>query len=215
MSNLELYIPVKTGLNYPWEGVWKPRDFENFGIVSCVGQFFGENKLDFYKNWGMKGHNGLDVPAKRWQPVYAAQDGFVEEVQTEPERGFGVGIITDKKFDISEGFYNIKHRYWHFIAIYVHKGDHVLIGDLIGWIDSTGYSTGDHLHFEIKPVGKNSSGVWYNIFQDNGYFGAIDPLPYIIETCAVDIKGGISKIKELLAQLLEGISDLLRKRSRI
>jgi murein DD-endopeptidase MepM/ murein hydrolase activator NlpD len=39
-----------------------------------------------------KGHNGIDVRAKRWQPVYAAHSGIVTEVQTEEARGLGVGI---------------------------------------------------------------------------------------------------------------------------
>ena len=217
---LKLYLPLKTGLNYPWEGIWKPRKFRGFGVVSCVGQFFGENKLDIYKKWNMKGHNGLDIPCKDWQPVYAAQDGIVEEVSTEVERGLGVGIITEEKFQIfqenggnaSIENYNIKHRYWHFGAINVNKGDRVLIGDLLGWADNTGYSTGPHLHFETKAVEKNSQGVWYNVFQDNLFFGAIDPLPYIIEIYALDFKGRINKIKELLAQIAEKIADLLRKK---
>ena len=44
------------------------------------------------------GHNGLDIRAYRWQPVYASHDGIVNEVQTEVARGLGVGIVSD--FDV-------------------------------------------------------------------------------------------------------------------
>ena len=52
-------------------------------------------------------------------------------------------------------------------------------GDLIGYADNTGASTGDHLHFSIKPCLINeANGIWYNVEQKNGFNGSIDPQPY-------------------------------------
>src|SRR3990167_47109 len=71
------------------------------------------------------GHNGLDLNAIRWQPCYASQTGIVWEVQTEVARGLGIGIVTDAKYFCNETGKD-EHftiRYWHFIALNVHKGD--------------------------------------------------------------------------------------------
>lgn len=154
----------------------------------------------------MKGHNGLDLNAYRWQPVYCAQDGRVDEVSTELERGLGVGVRTlgpDGKW--------YRHRYWHLIALDVESGDELKTGNLIGYADSTGFSSGDHLHFELKEVDRD--GRVLN--QDNGYFGAIDPLPFMETMFALDIKGIVAKIKlirEKLALVFDALSDKLRKK---
>ena len=96
-----------------------------------------------------KGHNGLDLRAFRWQPVYASHDGIVTEVQTEVERGLGVGIVSNEKrfFTESNSKEYYKTRSWHFIALDVYRGEKVKTGDFIGYADSTGYSSGDHLHY--------------------------------------------------------------------
>lgn len=154
----------------------------------------------------MNGHNGLDLYATRWQPIYAAQNGMVDEVSTEIERGLGVGIRTkapDGKW--------YRHRYWHLIALDVEQGDQIQTGDLIGYADSTGFSSGDHLHFELKEVDIN--GRVLN--QGNGYFGAIDPIPFMEPIFALEIKGLKSKIeliREQLAILTDKLSDWLRNK---
>lgn len=156
------------------------------------------------------GHNGLDLMAKRWQEVYAAHDGVVNELQTEIARGLGIGIITNKQYFCKETGKPeyFKTRYWHFIAMDVHIGDKVKAGDLIGYADSTGYSSGDHLHFELKPV--TLSGA--NILQTNGYNGAIDPLPYMENYSALQYAGLIRQITELTAKIANLLADKLRGR---
>lgn len=161
----------------------------------------------------MKGHNGIDANAYRWQPCYSCQEGWVEEKETEPSRGLGVGIITNKKFYCAETgqeeFFKI--RYWHFIALNVDIGEKVNTGDLIGYCDSTGYSSGDHLHLEIKPVRQNKYGDWENILQSNGYFGAVDPAPYMENMFVLDFVSFWKKVKELLAILTDFLGDKLRR----
>lgn len=163
-----------------------------------------------------KGHNGLDIPAKRWQPVYAAHDGIVAEVQTEIERGLGVGIVSNEKRFFSETGKkeNYKSRYWHFIALDVHLKDEVKTGDLIGYADSTGYSTGDHLHFELKPVvileWENGLPIYNNVVQNNGFLGAVNPLPYMEMESALAVAGVVRSIKEFTARLADYLADKLR-----
>jgi murein DD-endopeptidase MepM/ murein hydrolase activator NlpD len=154
----------------------------------------------------MNGHNGLDIPAKRWQPIYAAQSGRVDEVCTEVARGLGVGVRT-----LAPNGKWYRHRYWHLIAIDVESGDELNTGDLIGYADSTGFSSGDHLHFELKEVDRD--GRVLN--QGNGYFGAVDPLPFMENKFALEIKGivsTISLIREKLAILSDLVADWLRNR---
>lgn len=147
----------------------------------------------------MMGHNGLDLMAKSWQPVYCACDGVVTEVQTERERGLGVSI----KSKIGDQYF--LHRYWHLNAIDVDFGEEVVAGTLLGYAGSTGISSGDHLHFEVKRVSKGGKILNY----DNGYFGAIDPKPLLHKTTALEVNL-LMKVKELTAQLLDKLSDKTR-----
>ena len=167
----------------------------------------------------MKGHNGIDVRTPRWLPMYALQNGWVPEVCTEEARGLGVGIVTNDQYyceEINKETY-FKYRMWHFIALNVHEGDKVKTGQLVGWADSTGYSTGDHLHLEIKPVEisyDNSGKAWVrNALQNNGYFGAIDPLPYMEPIFVLQVRDWntlLRRIKEQVARIADSISDLSR-----
>lgn len=162
------------------------------------------------------GHNGLDLRAVRWQPVYAAHDGIVTEIQTEEARGLGIGVVSlEKRFfeeTNSKEFY--KTRYWHFIALNVHRGDKVKTGDLLGYADSTGYSSGDHLHFELKPVTildyENGVPVYNNTLQNNTHLGAINPFPYMENASALQVAGIIRQIAELAARIGDYIADKLR-----
>ena len=126
----------------------------------------------------MKGHNGTDYKTYSGQPIYAAQDGIVTELVHEDERGLGLGIQTLRKHwceeTQTEEFFKI--RYWHNQMNCVKKGDTVKLGQRIARSDNTGYSSGDHLHFEIKPVSSKGRKLVYK----NGYFGAVDPEQYLL-----------------------------------
>lgn len=120
----------------------------------------------------MKGHNGIDLVAYHGQPLLSPVDGKVTEVCTEESRGLGIGITSNKKYLIpdTKTFEQIKIRLWHLKNINVSLGQIVYLGDFIGNCDNTGWSSGDHLHLEVKPVNEDK-----NILQNNGYFGAINP----------------------------------------
>lgn len=147
-----------------------------------IGKTFGvcpPGYIELYPLLGMKGHTGTDLKATHGQPLYhCGPDGVVAEVQTEVERGLGLGIVSNDDFEIGDVKSKAKIRYWHLKGFNVKFGDQVKLGDLIGWCDNTGLSSGDHLHLELKPVMKNSIGSYYNLLQNNGYFGSIDPEPY-------------------------------------
>lgn len=151
-----------------------------------INQVFGVDK-NTYKQFGLEGHNGLDLRTYHGQPVYAAHDG-IANYEVDGSQGHGVDVVSTKKYD--NGY--AKTRYWHLCdpkkepqfasPIYGKKNAKVKAGDVIGYADNTGFSTGDHLHFGYKPQGKNSKGVFYNLFPDNGFKGATDPLPFLKTT---------------------------------
>lgn len=155
-----------------------------------LNQPFGGNKKT-YAQFGLAGHNGLDMLSLHGQPVYAAHEG-IANYEVDSSQGHGVDIVSTQTYDLGNfGTAYVKTRYWHLCdpkkeskyasPIYGRKNVKVKAGDIIGYADSTGFSTGDHLHFGLKPQGKNSKG-FYNLFPNNGYKGAIDPFPFLAET---------------------------------
>ena len=132
-----------------------------------------------YRSRGLRGHTGIDLAAAAGQPVYAAHAGRVWELETELDRGIGVGIISGRSYDFPSGRFHAKTRYWHLTAYAVKEGDRVRTGQLIGWAGSTGLASGPHLHFELKPVVRVARGSYRNADPENGYRGAIDPAGYV------------------------------------
>lgn len=89
-------------------------------------------------------HDGIDIGGDEDSPIYAIADGKVEK--TGSSNGYGNQIV------ISHGRY--KSMYAHLNGIDVDSGDEVKAGDIIGYMGSTGVSTGFHLHLEIWDGGK-------------------------------------------------------------
>jgi murein DD-endopeptidase MepM/ murein hydrolase activator NlpD len=89
-------------------------------------------------------HCGLDIGAGHGAPVRAAAGGEIFEAGF--YRGYGKCII------ILHGG-GLSTLYGHLSAIRVRIGQRVKRGELIGWVGSTGLSTGPHLHFEVREDG--------------------------------------------------------------
>lgn len=137
-----------------------------------VNQWFGENHVPFYKEAGMKGHNGIDFGCWSGEPIYHSADwrGIVN-TEVDREGGYGVEIVSESQIDGT----NWKIKYWHLKDFNVHDGQKVNPGDLLGHGDNTGLSTGDHLHFGLKKCYTNGKPK----YRWNGYYGGIDPKPYL------------------------------------
>jgi len=95
-------------------------------------------------------HRGIDIAAPKGTPIYAIADGVVEKLQTNHVEGkaYGRFIIIQHEGDIAS-------LYSQMDAYTVELGENVRKGDLIGFVGTSGISTGPHLHFEIKKNGKN------------------------------------------------------------
>ncbi len=90
-------------------------------------------------------HQGLDISTEKGQPVFATADGVIESASYTGDYG---NLIV-----IKHGF-GLVTRYGHLSALAVKPGRAVTRGDVIGYVGSTGRSTGVHLHYEILANGQ-------------------------------------------------------------
>jgi len=107
---------------------------------------FGMRFDPYYKVW--QRHDGIDIAAPGGTPIYAAAAGTV--IFAGWNGGYGNFTC------ISHGQYNgqwLSTCYAHQSAIYVRAGQQVQAGQMIGRVGTTGASTGNHLHFEVRLNG--------------------------------------------------------------
>ncbi|MFH0948104.1 MAG: M23 family metallopeptidase [Elusimicrobiota bacterium] len=97
-------------------------------------------------------HEGLDLAKWYGTPVRASSDGKVISVGKQAGYGKTITIIHKNGFST---------RYGHLRSYLVRKGQHVQAGQIIGSIGSTGYSTGPHLHFEVRKYGRPVNPLKY------------------------------------------------------
>lgn len=104
--------------------------------ISC---HFGE--VDAFGN---AGHRGTDIPAPEGTPILAAHSGTV--LVSGWNGSYGNQVMLDNGAGLST-------RYAHMTATAVTAGETVTAGQVIGYVGSTGDSTGNHLHFEVMQNG--------------------------------------------------------------
>ena len=97
-------------------------------------------------------HSGLDIPAPAGTPVTAAMGGTVAWANRSSSAGNWVGI------DHGNGLVTV---YMHMSAFNCKAGDVVNVGDTIGYVGSTGQSTGNHLHFSVRLNGAYVNPIYY------------------------------------------------------
>ena len=88
---------------------------------------------------------GIDIATDKGNPVYATADGTVASAG--PAGEYGNLIVLEHDFGLST-------RYGHLSRFNVRSGQHVARGAVIGFVGSTGRSTGAHLHYEILANGR-------------------------------------------------------------
>lgn len=115
----------------------------NFGVVvGTLTSGFGYRKDPI--SGVRKFHNAIDIAAPRGTPVYAYTNGKVVTA--------GWGNMTGNYVVIDHGS-GLRTKYLHLSSISVSVGQTVKVGQKIGGVGSTGYSTGNHLHFEVTKNG--------------------------------------------------------------
>lgn len=120
-----------------------------------VASGFGYRIDPIYKTPKM--HTGIDFTAATGTPIYATGDGAITEAGYD-NGGYGNNVV------INHG-YGYKSLYGHMKKIKVRVGDRVKRGEVIGWVGSTGKSTGPHLHYEIIKNGEKIDPIHF-FFND-------------------------------------------------
>ena len=90
-------------------------------------------------------HPGIDIAENYGAPVYASASGYVQRAGWYGGYGKYIKISHD---------YGYATAYGHLSSIEISAGDYVRKGQIIGYVGSTGYSTGPHLHFEVLLYGE-------------------------------------------------------------
>lgn len=116
-----------------------------------IASGFGYRIDPIYKT--VKLHPGLDFTAPAGTPIYATADGVVETAGRH-EGGYGNHVI------INHG-YGYKTLYGHMYRIKIRAGHRVKRGEVIGWVGSTGKSTGPHCHYEVIKNGIKIDPIYF------------------------------------------------------
>lgn len=94
---------------------------------------------------GLRQHSGVDLAARAGSPIVATSDGAVKTAEW--NGGYGLFVALDHGG-------GLQTRYGHMSRLNVSAGQRVRKGDVIGYVGSTGRSTGPHLHYEVRMNGQ-------------------------------------------------------------
>lgn len=97
-------------------------------------------------------HSGIDIPAPRNTPIRAAKSGVV--TTSKRHSSYGNYVVVSHSDGTSTLYAHMNRRG-------VSKGDVVSQGQVIGYVGTTGSSTGNHLHFEVRVNGTRTDPVNY------------------------------------------------------
>lgn len=203
MKKLELFYPIK-----PFtvtQGFGRNDYFDYTKICSGEQCLSGHNGLDCIRGW---------VNGKFYETdgcyVRAAHDGVVTYAGMDSKEGVGIVLRTKEPYDYNGIPTYFKTIYWHLKPlVHVVVGQEVFVGDILGEADNTGMSTGSHLHFGLKPIAqRENEWDWINLEQNNGYFGAINPLPFFNRKYAFD---GFDALVRMVEALRVKIASFFKK----
>lgn len=125
------------------------------GNFSCyISSYFGERESP--TSGASTDHGAIDIAGTGiyGQPIYATRSGTVALAQSYDNGGYGIYVMIDHGD-------NYLSLYGHCSKIVVSVGDYVTQGQVIGYVGSTGVSTGPHLHFEIRYNGTKVNPLNY------------------------------------------------------
>ena len=109
---------------------------DNSGYISA---YFGDGRH----------HKGIDIAAPKGTPIYAAASGTIQTTNTS---GWGGGYGNYVLISGDDG-YDTMYGHMSYVADGISSGVYVTRGQLIGYVGSTGDSTGNHCHFEVRYKG--------------------------------------------------------------
>jgi murein DD-endopeptidase MepM/ murein hydrolase activator NlpD len=119
--------------------------------LNRIGGSFGYRIDPVYKD--VRFHQGLDFTAPSGTPIYATADGVVQAAGFSTD-GYGNKVVLNHGF----GYQTL---YGHMFKVKARVGQSVKRGEVIGYIGSTGKSTGPHCHYEVIKRGTKVDPVYY------------------------------------------------------
>lgn len=119
--------------------------------LNRIASGFGYRSDPVYKV--TKFHAGLDFTAPQGTPIYATADGRIEQAGFS-DGGYGNHVV------INHGF-GYETLYGHMVRVKARAGQFVKRGEVIGWVGSTGKSTGPHCHYEVHKNGTPIDPVYF------------------------------------------------------
>lgn len=133
-----------------------------------VSQVFGGNTTgdnDFYTEWGLPGHDGIDYKAKKGDPIFATADGVITLIAKPGSGGIVANHAYGKHIKISHHNGDFTTQYCHLndFAPLIKVNQLVRAGDIIGYAGNTGNvvagpgSDGTHLHFMLRKKGATAA----------------------------------------------------------
>ena len=139
-----------------------------------INQYFGANPQS-YAQFGLPGHEGIDIMAPSGSKVFAVAPGRVKMVRQNPEgHNYGKHV----RIEHMDGYETI---YAHLQDVHVKQGQSIEAGSLLGLADNTGNSFGSHLHLTLKHKGE-TQGNWPN--------NMIDPTPFLLPLLGIQRPAG-------------------------
>ncbi|HPG12141.1 MAG TPA: M23 family metallopeptidase [Chitinophagaceae bacterium] len=119
--------------------------------LNRIASGFGYRIDPVYKT--VKFHAGLDFSAPQGTPIYATAEGTIKTAGN-TGNGYGNHVI------INHG-YGYETLYGHMVRVKVRNGQAVKRGEVIGWVGSTGKSTGPHCHYEVHKNGQKIDPIYF------------------------------------------------------
>ena len=132
---------LESGLTSDYSGDWTQLADapQMWPVEGRVGSGFGQREDPFNGEGAF--HSGIDIEAAYGTPVRATADGEVSGAAV--GAGYGRAVVLNHGHDVMT-------VYGHLSAIAVRPGQHVTLGQVIGYVGQTGRATGPHLHYEVR-----------------------------------------------------------------
>lgn len=166
------------------------------------GHLVISSRYDIRELGGFEFHPGVDYAAPIGTPIYAVDDGTVVVTWDNPT-GYGLYVIID---------------HGHYCSLYAHLREHVLTtnqsikaGDVVGYVGMTGYTSGPHLHFEVRDCSYIDKNFWLKSNLKGRHVMCIDPEKLVVAAAVVpEVTSDVryKKYSDRIYELRGNVEDL-------
>jgi len=213
--------PIGFKKMYPLLGL-KSHNGEDWATWNGEPLYFNvvaESKKNFETKWWSRSE--VDSSGGIGVDVFSATRIYLKELPPQ------AGRLATREWKDNNGWVYVKFRYWHLKEVLIADAKrptpkdlrplpNVKLGQMIARCDSTGASSGHHLHWSLKIVAENSM----TLDNDNGYMGAVDFSEWYENNFVMDvlrqkslsqIQDKINEIKKVVENIIKAIARLLSK----